>query len=239
MTGLSILIYGNPKQGKTWLSLTAPRPTLMLDVEGGSRFVPGVKSVYWHPDRPLPGGDWDVAVVRATDVGSVSSTARFLSTRKHPFRSVVLDSVTDLQRRLSNSLAAPDVPLEQQDWGKILRVMEDCTQRLVDMTSHPTSPVDVVVMTAQLWSRNGTTVPMIKGQLLSTLPSFPDVIGYLYAAATDQIMERKLAIQPVFSGLVAGDRTHVLTSSLGPVITKPNLTTMWETLNRKESNEAK
>ena len=37
---LTIMVYGESKVGKSTFAVTAPYPRLMLDVEGGHRFLP-------------------------------------------------------------------------------------------------------------------------------------------------------------------------------------------------------
>ena len=53
------MVYGESKVGKSTFAVTAPYPRLMLDVEGGHRFLPIVVK-YWDPLReepPIADGD--------------------------------------------------------------------------------------------------------------------------------------------------------------------------------------
>jgi hypothetical protein len=97
----SWLIHGAPKAGKTSLASTAPKPILALDGEGSWRFVPN--KIYWNPmmqPPPVYDGSWQVCVVLAHDWNVVERVLQMLLTQPLPFTSVVIDSITEIQRRL-------------------------------------------------------------------------------------------------------------------------------------------
>ncbi len=73
---LTVMVYGESKVGKSSLAVTAPYPRLMLDVEGGHRFLPIVVK-YWDPLReepPLADGTWDTVVVTVRVYDTVLKT---------------------------------------------------------------------------------------------------------------------------------------------------------------------
>lgn len=233
---LGILVHSNPKVGKTWLAATAPKPLLLFDAEGGSRFLPkrfGTRRL-WDPKNPPPKADgtWDIAVVYVRNYDTVTRVYQWLANRQHPFTSAALDSLTEIQKRcLDKMTGGTDITPEQSHWGDLLRHIETLVREFRDLTFHPEHPLEVVCMTALSSTRNNQTWPLVKGQLADTLPGFPDVIGYLHTAVSETgKLERRLAIQPVIPNTLAGDRTHVLTQQLGAIIHKPSLSVMMQVL---------
>lgn len=238
---LSICVHAEAKVGKSWLAATAPKPLLILDAEGGARLLPKkIKKVVWHVDRgdPPPKHDgWDVCIVYVRKLSTFTTVYTWLANREHPFKSVAIDSLTELQKRVIDEMTGsnPDVDIEQAVWGKVFRHMEDHIRKMRDLTNHPTRPIDCLVLTALTHMKDGKLRPLVKGQLALTLPGFPDVIGYLYTAEdAEGKLVRKLAIQPVWSHLLAGDRTDILTQTYGPIVTKPHLGKMIEAMNASE-----
>ncbi len=235
---LFIAIHAEPKIGKTWLAATAPKPLLLLDAEGGSRFLRRYKRVTWDPARTPPPepGEWEICVVYVRDYEAVLKAYQWLASGKHPFRSVAIDTLTEVQKRCLDKLVgdASHTP-EQQDWGNLFRHMEETVRKLRDLAFHPTHPVECLVLTAHTHFKDGKFRPLVKGQLELTLPGLPDVIGHLDTRVNEGgKIERRLTIQPVFPNLLVGDRTDVLTRQYGPVITNPNLTEMLKVIGGSE-----
>lgn len=244
---LVLLAHADAKVGKSWLAASTPTPRLIIDAEGGSRFIPWPKRVIWDPRNPPPevSDSWDTAIVYARDFEAVRKVMAFLVSGKHPFKSVSVDSITTVQKRLIAQLYGTEQPT-QADWGDVLRRMEELVGALRDLAIHPTHPLECVVLTALSVLQDGKIRPMVKGQLAMTLPGFPDVVGYLYIDVDQDTgtPHRKLAIQPVQAHWLAGDRTHTLTQKLGPVVTNPKLTKMLAAFNgvedptREDNSEA-
>ncbi len=222
---LSLIIHGEPGTGKSTLAATAPAPRVAFDVEGGTRFLK-VKKVYWDPLTQAPpewDGTWDTCVVYVRNYKVIEQAYKWLADGKHPFRSVIIDSLTEAQKRLIDQVAGTDQPT-QQDWGAILRTLEDFVRKLRDLTFHAEFPLETVVVTCLSHNRDGKFRPFVKGQLELSLPGFVDVVGYLYVEqAPDGALERKLLIAPV-GVFDAKDRTGLLTEKYGHVIVNPNIT---------------
>jgi len=246
--GLCILVHAEPKTGKTWLACTAPKPLLYLDVEGSSRFVPFIKRHTWKLGEPLPTQEqkpWDTAILNIRTIKEARRAYEYLRDANHPFRSVVIDTFSELQKRIIDESVGPDHKVEQSDWDVVLRQAETLCRQVRDLMEHPTHPLDCVCFTTHTWLKDKKQRPMVKGQFAITLPGFPDVLAYMYAATDDETgkVERRLAIQPVLPEWVAGDRTHVLTERLGSVIVLPEyvrgktphtLERMWRAINQPE-----
>lgn len=225
------VIHGEPGVGKSTLAATAPGPVLVLDAEGGFRFIKGRK-IRWDPTKepaPKP-GDWDYCIVPVMEWKTVHAAYEVLSSGQHGFNSVVLDSLTEIQKRLVDNVAGTDQPSQQQ-WGQILRSMEDFVRKLRDMTFHPTKPLQAVIFLALTHLRDETFRPFVKGSLELSLPAFVDLVGYLYTQpdAGGQL-DRVLLIQPT-SNIEAKDRTGILTETFGPTIPSPTIPKILDTID--------
>jgi hypothetical protein len=179
---LSILIHGASKSGKSSLSVTSPSPRLYLDVESAGRFL-AIKPILWDPAKEAPpeyDGTWDTAVVATRDWGTVERAYQWLASGQHPFKSVIIDSISELQNRYVESQAGRQQPTMQQ-WGSAFRVVSGLVRDMRDLTMHPTKPLEAVVMTAMTRQLDGMWKPWLQGQLQTVLPYLLDVTAYLWA----------------------------------------------------------
>lgn len=206
---LALLVHGLSKTGKTTLGDTSPAPRLILDAEAGSRFTESRK-VYWDPASqgapPAYDGTWDTCVVYVRDFTTVQQAYQWLAAGQHPFRSVVIDSISEVQQRCVDSLVGTD-PMKMQNWGDLLRQMSDLVRKMRDLTIHPTNPLEAVVIIAMTRKVDGDRyVPYVQGQLATTLPYYIDVTGYFFTVQTENGLERRMLVAP-HPQFEAGDRT--------------------------------
>lgn len=227
MKALSIVIHGESGVGKSWLADTAPGPRLILDAEGGSRFTPSQPKVIWDPltaEPPTEGIETVITFVR--DFDTMTRVFQWLNSGKHNFTSVILDSLSEIQKRCLDAISGINQPT-QQDWGALLRQMEALVRQYRDLTTHPVKPVEVVAFLAttsldEVQERR----PNLQGRLRLTLPAFVDVVGYMYAQPGENgHLQRVLLTQP-YPGFVAKDRTD----RLGDSIQDPNIERMLEAI---------
>ena len=178
---LTVMVYGESKVGKSTFAVTAPYPRLMLDVEGGHRFLPIVVK-YWDPLReepPIADGTWDTVVVTVRDYDTVIKVYQWLQLGKHQFKSLIIDSISELQVKCMDSIAGTE-QMKMQQWGELLRHMGHLLRDLRDLTSHPTQPLEAVVMTAMASrGQDNRMHPYLQGQLKVQAPYFYDVLGYI------------------------------------------------------------
>lgn len=242
---LSLLVHAGTKTGKSTLSSTAPLPICVLDAEGGWRFIrkagfdgKPLRKKHWNPalgPPPSYDGTWDVCIVTVTQWETLTQVYAWLTQSPHDFRSLVLDSITEMQRRLKANLRGTE-QMRIQDWGDLLTRMDALIRGFRDLTIVPTNNIDVVVFIAETEEKNGKWRPAMQGQISRSAPYWMDVIGYLYVEptldkdgqATGKV--RKLLVTP-HPQIEAGERVQGV---LGDVITDPNVLTMYDTIFNDE-----
>lgn len=228
---LSLLVHADAKVGKSTLGSTCPVPILALDAEGSWKFIPA-RMISWNPLKappPIWDGTWDVCIVNVRDWQTVQYVYQWLQTGQHNFRSLVVDSISEIQRRCKANLVGTEA-MKMQDWGVLLNVMDAVIRGLRDLTLHPTNPMQVVMFIAETRQNNsnGKWVPYMQGQISISLPYWMDILGYLYV---DQLLDsnnqplrkvRRLLITPN-NQFEAGERVQ---GRLGEVVDEPNVTRM-------------
>lgn len=178
---LSLLVHAASKVGKTTLAGTCPKPLLLLDAEGGSKFLPYPKTTWDPVTGPPPecDGSWEVCVVHIRQYETLSQVYQWLALGQHCFASLCLDSISESQRRLKENLVGTEA-MKMQDWGVLLTRMEFVIRSFRDLTLHPTNPVSVAMFISETRELNGRWKPYMQGQIAITLPYLMDLIGYLY-----------------------------------------------------------
>jgi hypothetical protein len=220
---LSLLIHAGSKIGKSTLSATAPCPILVLDAEGSWRFIP-LRKVYWDPftgPPPQYDGTWDACVVHVRMWETVQMAYAYLTQWPHSFVSVVVDSITEIQRRCKENLKGTEA-LRIQDWGVLLSRMDAVIRGFRDLTLMPGLAVRCVVFVAETRETSGKWRPYMQGQIAVSLPYWVDICGYLFPTflqdgngqATQEV--RQLLITPLDPRYEAGERVQ---GRLGSVIT--------------------
>lgn len=227
----TMLLHGEAGVGKSTLTATAPAPRLLLDAEGRARYLPGTH-VYWDPRNqspPVADGSWDTCIALVSDFDTMAVVYQWLQSGQHPFVSVGIDSLMEVQKRLIDSIAGQNA-LDQRDWGAVLRGLEKLVRDYRDLVLMPSNPVRCVVFTVgSRPGQDGRERPLLQGQMKDTVPYFVDTVGYLYVASDPNTgqLTRNLLVQPS-PGAVAKDGTGRLP---GPVIPEPNLEALFNLLN--------
>lgn len=193
---LTAMVYGESKVGKSTFAVTAPYPRLMLDVEGGHRFLPIIIK-YWDPLReepPVADGTWDTCVVVVQRYDIVLKTYQWLQSGQHQFKSLIIDSISELQVKCIDNIAGNE-QMKMQQWGELLRHMGGLLRDLRDLTMHPTNPLEAVVLTAMArQDQGGKYRPYLQGQLAIQAPYFYDILG----ALTVEEVQNPDPMQPPF-----------------------------------------
>ena len=241
---LSILVHANSKVGKSTLAATCPFPICILDAEGGTKFLAGspyltarlgrpMVFIPWDPTQPPPlyDGTWDAAVVTIRSWHDMTLAAQWLVQGQHHFTSLVVDSITEIQRRAKQNLKGTEA-MQIQDWGQLLSVMDGVIRGLRDLTIDAYNSIRVTMFIAETRQTDGKWRPYMQGQIGTSLPYWVDVCGYLYvdmaqdAEGQYTIPVRKLLVgpHPLYE---AGERVQGL---VGPVISAPDVHYMLEAI---------
>jgi hypothetical protein len=225
--GMSFLIHGHAKSGKSWVGDTAPAPRLIIDAESGSRFTPSRKC-RWDPvSEPPPAADdtWDTAIVPAVQYRTVNKAFEWLNSGSHPFRSVIIDSLSEVQQRIIDDLVGVQ-QLKQQDYGQLLRIGQDLIRRFRDLVMHPTNPLDAVVLIAM--TRLGSDDvwrPHFTGGLATTAPYLVDVEGFMAKLPQEDGSVIYRLFTGTFPGFETGERVG---GRLGDYTDNPSISQLVE-----------
>lgn len=180
--GLSFLVHGLPKAGKSTFADSGPAPRFVLDVEGSSYWTPSRK-IEWDPMReppPQADGSWDTAIVLVRDARTVTATYSVLNSGQHPFNSGGMDSVTEVQQRIIDDLTKGN-QMDRDKWGALLRQVNQMVRAYRDLITHPVKPLWSMTFVAGTHLKDGRWRPMVQGQAQDFLPYYVDVLGYLGA----------------------------------------------------------
>ncbi len=226
---LSVLIHASAKQGKSRLSVTAPAPRVYCDVESAARFLEAegaIKAIKWDPKDPPPeyDGTWDTAVVATRNFETVEAVYKVLNSGKHPFKSLIIDSISELQFRYVDNQTGRAQPTQNQ-WGSVYRDVGGFVRDIRDLTMHPTKPLEAVVIVAMTRRIDGKYVPWCQGQLQTVLPFLLDATTYLYVVNDPETQK------PTRMLLTDGTAEFEAGSRIGGdkwpiVISEPNISSM-------------
>jgi hypothetical protein len=247
---LSLLIHADSKVGKTTLAATAPRP-LILDAEGGTKFLPGSEFLqelygrkpilhWWDPVQgppPRHDGTFDICVVNIRDWSTVVSTYQWLMQAGHDFQSICVDSISEIQRRCRRNLKGTEA-MRIQDWGVLLSEMERIIRDIRDLTLHPTNPLYVAMFIAESRETNGKKKPFMQGQIETALPFWMDIVGFLHdeylldynGQPTNPVKRLSIKQSNTYE---AGSRVQDI---LGEHVDNPNVTQMYLSVFNGESS---
>lgn len=232
-TTLTMLVHGEAGAGKSWLGNSSPAPRLICDAEGRAKYLPStLPKVMWDPRQqapPVADGSWETCVAIVPDFQTMDLVFQWLQSGDHGFRSVVVDSLMEIQMRLIDDVAGME-QLKTQDWGVVLRKLEKLTRDYRDLVIRPSNTVDVVVFTVgSKVDASGKQRPMLQGQMATKVPYFVDVVGYLYTTFSPETGEVSRSMLTVDTQTaVAKDGTDMLP---GPTVPSPNLTQIFNELS--------
>lgn len=195
-TKLNLIVFGNLGCGKRVFGSTVPDP-LILDIEGGTMSIRHKR----------------VDTVRIESCRELGEAFEFLKKGKHRYKSVVIDSGTELQRKIMEDVVAGTKHeyAQQRDWGITIERIRRCVWAFRDL------PLNFVMTALAMESRDegdGTSivVPSFNGKTLpGEIVGFMDLCLYLFVGEKKENgqYERLLLTQPT-QKFVAKDRSGKL-----------------------------
>jgi hypothetical protein len=167
----SILVYGDPKRGKSWFAASAAEvaelaPVLVLDTEGGSTAI---------------SRDWpDVDVVAADTHEKFDNAINALLDQKHKYKTVIIDTLGVAMDRAEKTFG--EKPENKNNkfgkYGDLKQWITDLSRKL-----HAAPFLGIIVAHALDEKDESTgavkTIPLLPGSARNTLPSVPDIVAYL------------------------------------------------------------
>lgn len=165
------VVYGSPGSGKTSLAATAPAP-LILDFERGA--AASVRAV----------GNPDARIVQVDSMEQVRNAYEYLASKRHDFKSVVIDPIGELQRLSLRTVVAnytsrrqyEDLP-SMTDWNKALHDL------IKMVTAFRSLPIHCVITAhASIPEHEEDTVkPLVSGRQFGPfLEGAMDLLAYLH-----------------------------------------------------------
>lgn len=232
---LTFMLIGGPKQGKTWLSSTVPAPRLIIDLEGRARYTPnGEKASFWNGvDDPMkinPKSPSSTYILETTDIQVLDTARQWLRTGKHPFKSIVLDSVMELRYYIIQSFFPGAIEIPRQQWGKPNNSLEQALRDLKHMVLSKDNPCKCMVFVTGATTdiESGKVKPLVKGTVGELAVYWMDVVGYLHY--DPKTMKRYLYIGPNPMEAEVGDGTNRIITKLGGKIVDPDFEVVFNAL---------
>lgn len=227
---LSLLVHGPSKAGKSSLSFTGPFPLCCLDAEGSTKFITTagfgsskeIRKIRWNPlteKAPRYDGSWEVCVVNVANWQTMDLAKQRLQLEPHDFKSLSLDSVTEIQRKCKASLDRA-MSMQQQDWGILLAKMDDTIRGLRDLTLLDNT-LEVVTFIAETKMKDGKWRPYMQGAVETSMPYWVDICGYMSQVPLPEGGRQTQLLAMNHPQYEAGERVQ---GRLPEVIANPNIT---------------
>jgi hypothetical protein len=195
LPNLNVLVYGDSGAGKTLLSGGAAfvpelSPVLFIDVEGGTHTLSHFEDTADIDIVPDPAEE---RTLRWTDIQKLYNA---LYEGKHPYKTVVIDSLTEMQKLAMSTLlgsgdkmtidAVGNLP-EYKDWNINTEQMRRMVRAFRDLPMNTifTALADDIADPRSAKSENPKflKVPSFTKRLRQEIPAFFDIVLYLYSKA--------------------------------------------------------
>lgn len=211
-TPKTILVYGDPKRGKSWFAASASEvpelsPVLVIDTEGGSSAI---------------ARDWkDVDVINVKSHEEFDSVVKSLISTPNKYKTVIIDTLGVAMDRAEKSFG--EKPENRNNkfgkWGDLKDWVTDMTRKL-----HSAPFLSILVAHAQDEKDDQTgavkIVPLLPGSAKNTLPSIPDIIAYMGAESDDKGNLHRVLYLESSDRLVSGNRFGLPGRLVDPSIKK-------------------
>lgn len=255
MQRLKMLVHGDAGVVKSWLGASTPGPRLILDAEGGSHFAkarnasgemerpPAIEWSPLHTEPPTGLTSNDSVFVRVRSMEDIVKALAWLQSGQHEFKSVVLDSLTDIQLTARYDIRdgqkrEKDVT-DMRSWGILLDQMIEICRDFRDLTDHQTNPLWAVLVLAGSEQVDGQWRPQVQGGLSRRLAGYFDVVGFLQNEVdfSTQTRTRRMHLVQAPSWK-AKDRTDDLTQNYGDSVDNPDVRAILSVLNATKESKS-
>lgn len=217
-TPKSILLYGDAGRGKTWLAASISEvkefgPVLLIDVEGGSSAIA----------RDFK----DVDVISIDKHEQFQAVFDWLLGGEHKYKTVIIDTIGVVMDRAEKAFG--ERPENKGNkfgkWGDLKNWANDIFR------AFHTAPFVSILIAHALDDKDENsgaikTTAMLPGSFKSTLPSIPDIVGYLSLEAQEDGPPQRV--------LVVGQSDRLVTKNrfgLPPKIYEPSMKKIIELIN--------
>jgi len=233
---LKALVYGYPGAGKTYLSATAPKPLFLVSEESVTKET--LRAYYRHTGERIPFID-----IRSTDdlKRAYAYVANELDKGSEEIQTVVLDSITDMQKMMARDLIREGIErgyyrgrenrntevLEQGEWGWLANRTRNMIRSFRNLPCH-------VVMTAQvsMLKNEAMEAPAIQPSSFTTeAPGLFNMVAKLEVVRNEQGEPVRVLRCDGGGEFVAKNPQSALPRS----IRNPNLSQIIELLNAERS----
>ena len=223
---LNMMIHSPGGHGKTTFCATAcddPRtsPVLFLGFEGGIAIRVAEKDPSTYTLKEI------------RSIAEFNQIYEYLKKGDHPYKSVVLDSVTEIQKLglfefvygtagVEKAFKGDLLNIKQaeiQHWGKSMNQMSMLIRFFRDLPIHSFFTALTQVQKDEQTGRISHTVAL-PGKQADEIPGIPDIVGYLGVAPTQQDPTKRVMVLQPDGRLVCKDRTD----ALGAIIEQPTVT---------------
>lgn len=204
-----MMIYGDSGVGKTTLAgsadmVPAMRPVLFVDIEGGT--------------ESLRNSYPDVDQIRVKNWGDMQRLYDALYDGKSGYQTVVLDSLTEIQKfsmyEIMEKLVKldpsrdPDVP-GMREWGKNIEQIRKFVRAFRDLPMHT---IFTALAVAEKNQRTGALMikPALSGKLANEVAAFLDIVVYYYTkqrSANGEDEQLRLLLSQKTEEVTAKDRS--------------------------------
>lgn len=234
---VNVIVYGDPGTGKTVLAGSAEAvepmgPVLLIDCEGGTF---SLRSFYPN-----------IRIVRVKSWDDMQRLYDQLRRGDHNFKTVILDSLTEIQKFSMGEIMKdvvrkepdrdPEVP-SVREWGKSGEQIRRLVRGFRDL------PMNVIFTALVNEDRNQKTGkvtfrPSLPGKLSREVPGYVDLVFYLYkrdipnpkhvdGSDEPQTINARLLLTTATEEFVCKDRSN----NLPPVIVEPTMQVIYNAVH--------
>lgn len=236
---LNIMVYGDSGAGKTLLAGTAAyvqelSPVLFVDVEGGTHTLSHFGDTADIDIIPDPE---DERTLKWTDIQKIYND---LYNGRHPYKTVVIDSLTEMQKLAMNSILGNDRKMsidaegnlpEFKEWHinteqmrRMVRAFRDLPMNTI-FTALADDKADP--RTAKSENPRFLKAPSFTKKLAQEIPAFFDLVFYLYSKQRGQQNVRYIQTDKDNS-VVAKCRVH----GIPMIVEQPDMEVLYDMLIR-------